>query len=280
MCTAAGDEAEHTRPLLHSPPAPTSVDLPLPAIYAILLVAGLVAGTLNVLAGGGSLLTLPVMIFLGLPPTVANGTNRVAILLQNISAVNGFRKHGKHSGEWIRFTLPPAIVGGVIGTILALRIGDLAFQRILAVMMVTAALWMIWRPLKPASELDQVPNVPAGGAGRWGLLLAFFLIGVYGGFIQAGLGFAVLAICATAGLDLVRANALKVTIALGFTPVALALFAWGGLVNWGYGLVLAVGNVLGAMIGVRLAVFKGQEWIRKVVTVMVIAFAIRLIFWS
>lgn len=256
------------------------MDLPLPAIYAILLLAGLIAGTLNVLAGGGSLLTLPVMIFLGLPPTVANGTNRVAILLQNVSAVNGFRKHKKHSGPWIRFSLPPAIVGGLVGTLLALRVGDVAFQNILAAMMVIAALWMIWRPLRPASELDEIPDVPASGSARWGLVLAFFLIGVYGGFIQAGLGFAVLALCATVGLDLVRANALKVTIALGFTPIALALFAWGGLVDWGYGLVLAVGNVLGAMLGVRLAVFKGQEWIRKVVTVMVIVFALRLIFWS
>lgn len=246
--------------------------------YLLLYMAGGIAGVVNVLAGGGSMLTLPLMIFLGLPPTVANGTNRVAILIQNIGAVDGFRRHRLIDAGWLRFAIPPALVGAVIGTWLALEVGDLAFQRILAVMMVVVALWMIWHPMKPVDEGLEVPPPPTSGGRRVAFWIGFVLIGVYGGFIQAGLGFAILAVFAAAGLDIVRSNALKATIVLAFTPIALAGFAMGGLVEWGFGLALAAGNLTGALIGVRLTVLKGQAWVRRVVTVMVILFAIRLLF--
>ena len=246
--------------------------------YLLLFAAGLFAGTINVLAGGGSMLTLPIMIFLGLPPTVANGTNRVAILVQNVGAVAGFRRHGLIDARWLRFAVPPALGGAVLGTWLALVVGDLAFQRVLAVVMVVVALWMVWNPMKPVKVTDELPAPPASGGRRTMLLIGFFGIGVYGGFIQAGLGFAILALCAWAGLDLVRSNALKVTIVLVFTPIALAGFAMNGLVAWGFGLALAAGNLLGGMLGVRLNVRKEQAWIRRVVTVTVIVFALRLLF--
>ena len=223
------------------------------------------------------MLTLPLMIFLGLPPTVANGTNRVAILVQNVGAVAGFRRHGLIDAGWARFVIPPALVGAGVGTWLALVVGDLAFQRILAVMMVVAALWMIWHPVEAIREGAPLPDPPTSGGRRIGLLAAFFLIGVYGGFLQAGLGFVILAVFTVVGIDLVRSNALKVTIVLFFTPIALAGFAWGGLVEWGLGAVLAAGNLTGALIGVRLTVLKGQAWVRKVVTVTIVLFALRLL---
>ncbi len=245
----------------------------------ILFVAGLAAGTLNVIAGGGSLLTLPLMIFLGLPPTVANGTNRVAILLQNAAAVWGFHRHRVMDWSWIRLAAIPGVLGAGLGTWLALVIGDAAFQRMLAVFMVLIALGTLWRPARGRVP-GQVLRGLEGARGQWALRAGFFAIGVYGGFIQAGIGFLLLGLTTLAGLDLVRGNALKVLFVLAFTPLSLALFAWGGKVDWVMGAALAAGNLVGGLVGVRLTVLKGHRWVRGVVTVTVIAFAVRLLFWG
>ena len=241
----------------------------------ILFLVGLVAGTLNVIAGGGSMLTLPVMIFLGLPPTIANGTNRVAILIQNVGASWSFHRRGLISKEWLVLAIPPALLGAVLGTIAAVNVGELAFQRILAVVLVGAAAWTIWHPSKPLEDGSVAP--PAGGK-RWIYVAAFFGIGVYGGFIQAGVGFVILAVTSMAGLNLIQGNALKVATVLAFTSVALVLFAWSGKVDWAMGLALAAGNFLGGLAGVHLQILKGHKWVRGVVTVITIVFAVRLLF--
>ena len=103
-------------------------------------------------------------------------------------------------------------------------------------------------------------------------------MGAYGGFIQAGVGFIILAVTSAGGLNLIRGNALKVTLILGFTPVALAVFAWTGKVDWAMGFALAGGYFLGALAGVRLQILKGHKWVRRVVTLTIIAFAVRLLF--
>jgi len=245
----------------------------------VLFVAGTIAGTLNVIAGGGSLLTLPLLIFLGLPAGVANGTNRVAILVQNIGAVWSFNRHRVLDWGWVPIAALPALVGGIVGAWLAIQVDDLAFQRILAVLMVLIALWTVWNPLggRSVGETLSAAETPRGRA----LLMAVFaLIGVYGGFVQAGVGFLILAVITLGGLDLVRGNALKVLLVLAYTPLSLALFALDGKVDWAYGAALAAGNLLGAFIGVRLAVLKGHTWIKRVVTVTVLAFAIRLLWPS
>ncbi len=243
----------------------------------LLFLVGLIAGTLNVIAGGGSLLSLPVMIFLGLPPTVANGTNRVAILLQNIGASWSFHQRGLVSRDWLVIAVPPALVGAVVGTVAAVHIGELEFQRVLAVILVVAAAWQIWNPIKLHPEGNA--EVPGGGK-RLAFIAAFFLIGAYGGFIQAGIGFLLLAVTSAAGFNLIRGNALKVTVVLAFTPLALVLFAWNGKVDWAMGFALAAGNFLGGLAGVHLQVLKGHKWVRGVVTVVIVVFAIRLLFAS
>ena len=243
----------------------------------LLFLVGLIAGALNVIAGGGSLLSLPVMIFLGLPPTVANGTNRVAILLQNVGASWSFHRRGLVSKEWLLIAVPPALVGAILGTVAAVNIGELEFQRILAVILVAAAAWQIWNPVK--LQPDGNAALPVG-IRRWVFVGAFFLIGVYGGFIQAGIGFLLLAATSAAGFNLIRGNALKVTVVLGFTPVALLLFAWNGKIDWAMGFALAAGNFLGGLAGVHLQVLKGHAWVRGVVTAVIVIFAIRLLFGS
>jgi len=257
----------HPLPLVIVPDALTS--------SLLLFLVGLVAGTLNVIAGGGSLLTLPVMIFLGLPPTVANGTNRVAILIQNVGATWSFHRRKLISKEWVFLAVPPALVGVVLGTLFAVRIGDLAFQRILAVVLVGAAAWTVWRPITPPAEGD---SPPPKGLKRWVFAICFFFVGMYAGFIQAGVGFIILAVISAGGLNLIRGNALKVTLLLAITPLALALFAWNGKVDWAMGFALAAGNFLGALGGVRLQVLKGHSWVRNVVTVTTVVFALRLLF--
>jgi uncharacterized membrane protein YfcA len=245
------------------------------ASYLILFGVGGIAGAMNVIAGGGSLLTLPMMIFLGLPPTVANGTNRVAILTQNIGAVYLFHRHQVIDWRWLRLAAVPAVLGALVGAWAAVEIGDDAFQRALAVIMVFVTLWTLWDPLKSHPVGENLRGTESY-LGRIGLVLAFFAIGVYGGFVQAGVGFLILAVVTAAGLNLVRGNALKVLVVLSFTPLVLAYFALNDRVAWDMGVALAAGNLLGGLIGVRLSVLKGHAWIKRVVAVTVIAFALKL----
>ena len=242
-----------------------------------LLAVGAVSGALNVLAGGGSFLTLPLLIFLGLPPGVANGTNRVAILVQNLGAVWRFRRHGLFDPAWIPLAAGPAVAGAVLGTWAAIEIGDEAFRRVLAGLMVVATLWILWDPLsrRRASRRAAPEGVPRGGR-RAAFAAAFFAVGLYGGFVQAGIGFLLAAVATWAGLDLVRGNALKVLVVLLLTPISLSIFAWSGRVDWLVGLPLAAGHLLGALAGVRWTVLKGHVWIKRFLTVTVIAFAIKL----
>lgn len=240
--------------------------------YLILFGAGLAAGTLNVLAGGGSFLTLPVLILLGLPATTANGTNRVGILLQNVGAVWSFRRHGVLDWKWTVRAAVPACLGAILGTLLALWISDAAFRKLLAFLMVAVTLWTLWDPVNRKKNRER----KAGRSGFPLIALSFFVAGVYGGFVQAGVGFLILAATTLAGFDLVRGNAVKVLCILLFTVLSLSMFAWNGHVEWGLGLVLGAGTAIGGQIGVRLTVLKGHSWIRGVVTVAVIVLAVKL----
>ncbi|NKB89033.1 MAG: TSUP family transporter [Acidobacteria bacterium] len=236
-----------------------------------LFVAGSIAGTLNVVAGGGSFLTLPLMIFLGIPAGVANGTNRVALLLQNVGAVWGFRRHQVLETRLALRLALPAVVGAAIGSWMALQVSDFAFRRMLAVLMLGMALWSLLRPVPRDAPESEVLTEPGP------LLMGiFFLIGIYGGFIQAGVGFLLLAGTTMAGLDLVRGNAVKVTCVLLWAFVTIAVFAGGGAIHWTAGLALGLGNLLGGQLGVRLTVLKGHVWIRAFVSVTIVLFALRL----
>lgn len=245
------------------------------ADYLILAAVGGVAGTVNVVAGGGSFLTLPTMIFLGLPPTMANGTNRIAILLQNVGAVWGFDRHRVVQWSWVKLAALPILAGAGLGTWIAVSVGDEAFRKSLSIIMAAVALWTLWSPMDRRDAEDLLAD-RGDLKGRILLTLGFLLVGVYGGYVQAGVGFLILALAAAAGLDLVRGNALKVLVTLIFTPLALGLFAFQGHVDWDAGLALACGNVAGGLVGVRITVLKGHDWVKKAVTVAVVIFAIRL----
>lgn len=245
--------------------------LPAAVEFLVLVVAGFLASILNMIAGGGSFLTLPVLIFFGLPATEANASNRLGVLAQNIGGVWGFHRHGVLDWRWALRASVPALAGAVFGTWLALQIGDQEFRRILATVMVVVTLWtLLDRGGRLAGRLS--------GLRHKNVVLAagFALAGVYAGFIQAGVGFFILALTTVAGLDLVRGNAVKVLVILGTTLLSLALFAWAGKVQWVPGLALAVGSFAGSLIGVRLAVLKGHGWVRGVVTIAIVVFAVKL----
>ncbi len=248
------------------------LDFPLQAL--ILVLVGVIAGFLNVLAGGGSLLTLPLLIFLGLPSAVANGTNRVAILFQNIFAITGFRRQGFFPAKLALLCTAPALIGSYLGANLAVDMDDVLFQRILAGIMLGVLALTLIDPAKRL-KIQLTRFTPTRTAV---LLISFFFIGVYGGFVQAGVGFIIITGLLVHGLDLVRINAVKVIVIFCFTLIALAVFIYHGQVNYGLGLALAAGNSAGGWIATHVAVKKGHDWIKRLVSVTVLVFALKLLF--
>lgn len=241
----------------------------------LLVVIGAIAGFLNIMAGGGSMLTLPVLIFLGLPPAMANGTNRIAILVQNVFAVARFHRFKVIPRGVILVTSVPAIFGALIGAQLAVDIDQLLFKRVLAVVMVVVMTLTFFGPKAPPASTE----IQFDTKKRLWLGLAFFAIGIYGGFIQAGIGFLIIAALSLAGYDLVKTNALKVLVVLIFTPLALGIFMINGEVDYIKGLSLAAGNSAGAWLATRFVVEKGHRFIRWIVLGAVVIFSIRL-FWN
>jgi uncharacterized membrane protein YfcA len=238
---------------------------------AILFGAGYASGVINVMAGGGSFLTIPALIFLGLPPTMANATNRVGVLLQNVGGVYQFNRRGMLDWDVVRRAVPPALVGTVLGTWAATVVGDEATKRILAVLMVVMTLGPLVMHRSPG-------RADEGGWRLRGtpLALAFVLVGVYVGFLQAGVGFIILAVTSAAGFDLVRGNAVKLSVVFFLTAVSVAMFAWFGLIDWPRALALGLGNLLGGQLGVRLTLAAGHRWLRWIVTIAVLASAAKL----
>ena len=242
----------------------------------LILVTGVFAGFLNTVAGGGSLLALPVLIFLGLPSAVANGTNRVAVFIQNASAITGFRRKGVSDFGYSALLSLPALAGAWIGARIAIDVDQTLFNRILSGIMIVVLFTTLFSPTKKLRGGAENLSLPRKIVG----MAAFFLISIYGGFIQAGVGFIIIAaLTLINGFDLVRTNAIKVFVIFFYTVIALVVFIMSGKVNWYLGLTLAVGNATGAWIGSHWAVDKGEKWIRVVLVVTVLAFAIRL-FWK
>ncbi len=235
-------------------------------LYLAVIVAGFVAGFINTLAGSGSLVTLPVLIFLGLPANVANGTNRVAILLQNVVGVSSFSQQKVLDLRGGLMLAAPAVVGSVLGAQIAVNLNEQMMRRTIGALMVIMLVVILVRPKRWLRGRREIMSHRL----TWSRLLIFFAIGVYGGFIQAGVGIFLLAgLVLGAGYDLVKANAVKVLIVLCFTVSALAVFLINRQVVWSTGLILAVGNMLGAWVAARMAVERGAAFVRWVLVAVV-----------
>lgn len=244
-----------------------------PLLAALLLVAaGLVAGTLNVVAGGGSFLTLPLLIFLGLPHHAANGTNRFAVLLQTVGATASFRRAGAMPRGVVTRLGPACALGAVAGSLLVLQVGETAFLRVLAIVMVLFTLAPLLRR-RGAETRQPTDDHPPPGAG---LFVAFLLMGFYGGFVQAGVGFLSLGATSWAGYGLVAGNAIKVACISLFSVVSLAIFSANSAVDWPFALALGIGTLAGGLLGTRLTIRAGDRILRFVVSAATLAFAVAL----
>ncbi|MGD8322961.1 MAG: sulfite exporter TauE/SafE family protein [Gammaproteobacteria bacterium] len=245
-------------------------------MLSLVPITGFIAGFINTLAGSGSLITLPVLIVLGLPANVANGTNRVGILIQNIVAVSTFWRHGRLKGQRPAPLIVPSVIGAIIGAQLAVNLDETLLRRTIAGLMIFMLFLVIIRPRRWLEAHDGEPGL----AYPWRFVI-FLAIGAYGGFIQAGVGFFLLAgLVLGAGYSLVGSNAVKNLIVLFFTIAALAVFVWNDQVRWGLGLLLAAGNAGGAWVAARMAIARGAPFVRWMLIVILTLASIRMLFES
>ncbi|MBT7320772.1 MAG: sulfite exporter TauE/SafE family protein [Flavobacteriaceae bacterium] len=245
-------------------------------IYPLLVFAGFIAGFMNTMAGGGSLLTLPLLIFLGLPPAVANGTNRIAIFMSTSSATLGFKSKGVSTFPFNIYLGICGLLGALIGAKIAIDIDGALFNKILAIIMIVVVVLIVFKPKVNYTELVERLT----GKHLYISMIVFFFIGVYGGFINAGIGFVIMLFLHYYNrLNLVKVNSAKVVIVLIYTTGALITFALADKVNWTYGLFLASGNFLGGWSSSRWSVKKGENSIKVFLIVIVVLMSIKLWFF-
>ncbi len=241
-------------------------------LLLILFAVGTIAGFINVTAGGGSTLSVPVLIFLGLDAAMANGTNRVAIMIQNIFAVYAFKQEKyqqfKLSLKLSLLTLP----GAIAGALLAVEISNALFEKILAIVMIGIVLSMI------APRSKKVTDNAENKAITWPVVFSMVLIGFYGGFIQVGVGFLLMAAMNhLLKFDLVHVNMHKVFIVLIYTLPALLIFIISNNVDWAFGLCLAAGNALGGWWAAKISIKKGDRLIKAALIVAILIMSLKLL---
>jgi uncharacterized protein len=238
--------------------------------------AGILCGFVNTLAGSGSLISLPILMFIGLPPNLANGTNRVGVFVQNlVTSATFHRKQILDIPLGIQVAIP-TIAGSILGAFLVLELPDRVVEIVVGVVLFVMLIPMWFSP-KQWLEGKDLSNTKIRLWLRW---LVFFLIGAYGGFIQAGVGiFLLAALVLNAGCNLVKANAQKAMINLVLTFFAMIVFALNGQIDWMVGLTLAFGNAIGGYLGTKWAVSWGPVFVRYVVMVVVVLAGVKLLFF-
>ncbi len=232
-----------------------------------LIVAGLVVGFINTLAGGGSIVSLSLLMLLGLPAPVANGTNRIAIALQTLAGTASFKKQKVLPVKKALLLAIPTTLGSLIGAWIAVDINEEILQRAIGVIMLVMLVFILTNPQKLIYGRADIVEKPL----NWKIYVVFFFIGLYAGFIHMGVGYFFLAgIVLGAGFDLVKANAVKVFIILIYTPFTILVFLFNNQINWKYGLILAIGSVAGALISSRMAVKKGVVFVKWIIVAVIL----------
>jgi len=235
----------------------------------LLVIGGLFAGAINTVAGGGSMLTVPLLVLAGVPGNAANGSNRVGILTSNVAAVATFRRLGVDGLRHASRVVVPVVLGGLIGSFAVGRVlDDAAFERVFGLLMIPLVILSVRRPSN------------ASGDRAWSttkVVIVFLLIGIYGGAFQAGVGLVLLAALTRSGFDLVMSNSIKVIVNTAVTVVALPVFILSGDIAWAPALVLAAGFVVGGWLGAQASFRGGEVLIRRVMVVAALGLAGRLI---
>ncbi|MCP4498559.1 MAG: sulfite exporter TauE/SafE family protein [Deltaproteobacteria bacterium] len=251
-----------------------------PLFILVLLGMGAVAGFINVVAGGGSLLLLPLLVFLGLPEGTANGTIRMGIIVQNVFAIFRYRAAEVLDYDVAKKLILPGILGAALGAAIVSYLPDASLRTILGWVMLGCAILVVAKPKSKAKTGDDVEDSAKGlpTLGRLRVWPLLFLLGVYGGMIQAGVGYLMLAsFTLVLGLDLLKANVMKIVVVTSYTPIALGVFLWQGKVDLLVGLVLSIGQALGGWLGASAALKKGEGFIRVLLVVVVALSATKLL---
>lgn len=237
----------------------------------VLAAGGFLCGIINALAGGGSFVTLPLLMMIGLPPQIANATNRVAITLQCLAGTATYHKHKVLLWGHLARIAIPTVMGSVLGAYLSVEVDETIFRRIAAVLFVFMIATVFINPKKWAKK-DSIGEIKAI------YLPLYFLMGIYGGFLQAGLGTLLISsFVIIGGYDVVRGNALKFALAFTFTLGALLVFTGMGQVQWIPGLSLAIGTITGGIVGAKIVIKDGARWVRWVVVLSAIGAIIKLL---
>lgn len=240
----------------------------------LLIASGVIVGIINTLGGGGSVITMSLFMAMGLPIGIANGTNRIAVLLQNLSATVSFLRKGMlHIRSGLLLSIP-AIVGNIIGAMVAMQVSETIFKICLSAVLLIILIYLI---------LGKDKQEISGGHGlaiKWWHYIWFFIIGFYGGYIYIGLGFLIIAITVwTMNLDIITANVIKGFVIFLSTPFALAVFMYNGQVDYMVGLLHGVGNILGAVLASHWAVSWGVKFVRWFTLFIIVVFFIDLMGW-
>ena len=240
--------------------------------FLVLIIAGFIAGVVNTIAGGGSFLTLPALMLFGLDPKTANATNRVAVLFSSGAAVRTFDKEGHFDRKLASRLTVPTLAGVPVGTLLAVYLPADAFEPVFGLIFLFMAGLLIKNPKR---ILSQVGTPKTSRRKEW---IVFCAIGIYVGFIQAGMGILVLiAMSMLLGGELIAANAVKNWIAFVVTLAATTMFAIYGMIEWVPGLIMAIGNLAGGLVGAKLAIKKGNRLIFGFLIVVMVATGTKLI---
>lgn len=238
----------------------------------ILLICGVIAGFINTVAGGGSLLTLPILIFMGLPSNIANGTNRIAIFMQNIFSISGYKSRGVSDFKYSSWLSVSALIGSIIGAKIAINIDEDMFNKILSVVIIIVVLTIIYnkKTFNINSENISIEKKIIS-------VIMFFFIGIYGGFIHAGVGFLILSILSNYnGIQLSKANSIKVFVVFVYTFFALIVFIMENKINWILGINLGIGNSIGGWIASRWSYNKPDKIIKIFIIISSAIMAIKL----
>lgn len=242
-------------------------------MYLAVIAAGLFAGFVNTLAGSGSLITLPLLMFLGLPANIANGTNRIGVFVQGVVSSISFRRQKLYTVRESLWLTLPSVGGALLGALVAVRINERLMELLIGGLLVFMFFVILYKPEKWVRDHAHAAVMQR----RWWVPVLFFVIGIYGGFIQAGVGFFLLAaLVFGAGLGLTRANAHKVLIVAAMTAISLVVFVISNQIYYLYGIILAAGQGVGAWLGSKVAVSWGPRVVRIILLVAVMASAVKL----
>lgn len=240
----------------------------------LLLVSGVIVGIINTLGGGGSVISMALFMAMGLPVNVANGTNRIAVVLQNLSSTLTFiRKRMLDIKSGLLLSIP-AIIGNILGSMVAMEVDDTTFRVCLSVVLAVILIYLIFDRQRPHLHTGHSLTI------RWWHYIWFLVVGFYGGYIYIGLGFLILAVTIwTMKLDIITANVLKGCVIFLSTPFALAVFMINGQVDYGVGLLHGAGNIIGAVLASHWAIGWGVKFVKIFTLVVIVVSFIDLMGW-